>query len=120
MVGWHHRLNGHEFEQAPGVGEGQGSLACCGSRGHKESDTSEPLSSNDKWTDKKEKKCIIGGKGKSSYLAAVCRITITFCKIENNYMWIVDKKRKRREKNTKLNFLFALAEAGACNYKSNI
>ena len=29
MVGWHHRLNGHEFEQAPGDGEGQGSLACC-------------------------------------------------------------------------------------------
>ena len=29
MVGWHHRLNGHEFEQAPGAGEGQGSLACC-------------------------------------------------------------------------------------------
>ena len=31
IVGWHHRLNGHEFEQAPGVGEGQGSLACCSS-----------------------------------------------------------------------------------------
>ena len=29
MVGWHHRLDGHEFEQAPGDGEGQGSLACC-------------------------------------------------------------------------------------------
>ena len=29
MVGWHHRLNGHEFEQAPGVGDGQGGLACC-------------------------------------------------------------------------------------------
>ena len=29
MVGWHHRLGGHEFEQAPGVGDGQGSLACC-------------------------------------------------------------------------------------------
>ena len=29
MVGWHHRLNGHEFEQAPGVDDGQGSLACC-------------------------------------------------------------------------------------------
>ena len=29
MVGWHHQLNGHEFEQAPGVGDGQGSLACC-------------------------------------------------------------------------------------------
>ena len=29
MVGWHHQLNGHEFEQAPGVGDGQGSLSCC-------------------------------------------------------------------------------------------
>ena len=38
MVGWHHRLNGHEFEQTPGNSEGQGSLACCGSWGHKESD----------------------------------------------------------------------------------
>ena len=35
MVGWHHRLNGHEFEQAPGVGDGQGSLACCSPWGHK-------------------------------------------------------------------------------------
>ena len=41
MVGWHHLLNGHEFEQAPGVGEGQGSLACCSPWGHKESDTTE-------------------------------------------------------------------------------
>ena len=31
MVGWHHRLDGHEFEQAPGVGDGQGGLACCSS-----------------------------------------------------------------------------------------
>ena len=38
MVGWHHRLNGHEFEYAPGVGDGQGSLACCSPWGHKESD----------------------------------------------------------------------------------
>ena len=37
MVGWHHRLNGHEFEQTLGDGEGQGSLACCSSRGRKES-----------------------------------------------------------------------------------
>ena len=35
MVGWHHWLNGHEFEQAPGVGDGQGSLACCNPRGHR-------------------------------------------------------------------------------------
>jgi len=41
MVGWHHRLNGHEFEQAPGVGDGQGSLACCSPWGCKESDTTE-------------------------------------------------------------------------------
>ena len=46
MVGWHHRLNGHEFEQALEVGEGQGRLACCSSRGHKESDTTEQLNSN--------------------------------------------------------------------------
>ena len=38
MVGWHHRLNGHESEQAPGDGDGQGSLACCGPRGCRESD----------------------------------------------------------------------------------
>ena len=41
MVGWHHRLNGHEFKQALGVGDGQGSLACCSPWGHKESDTTE-------------------------------------------------------------------------------
>ena len=40
-VGWHHQLNGHEFEQALGVRDGQGSLACCSPRGHKESDTTE-------------------------------------------------------------------------------
>jgi len=41
MVGWHHRLHGHEFEQALGVGDGQGSLVCCSPLGHKESDTTE-------------------------------------------------------------------------------
>ena len=39
MVGWHHQLDEHEFRQTPGVGDGQGGLACCGSCGHKESDT---------------------------------------------------------------------------------
>ena len=43
MVGWLHRLNGHEFEQALGVGDGQGSLACCSPWGHKELDTTEQL-----------------------------------------------------------------------------
>ena len=41
MVGWHHRLNGHEFEQALGDDEGQRSLACCSPWGHKELDTTE-------------------------------------------------------------------------------
>ena len=46
MAGWHHQLNGHEFEQAPGDGEGQGSQACCSPWGHKESDTTEQLNNN--------------------------------------------------------------------------
>ena len=41
MIGWHHQLNGHEFEQTPGDGEGQGSLVCCSPWGHKEADTAE-------------------------------------------------------------------------------
>ena len=42
-VGWHHRLDRHEFEQALGVGDGQGGLACCSPWVHKESDTTERL-----------------------------------------------------------------------------
>ena len=41
MVGWHHQLNGHEFEQASGDGEGQESLTCCSPWGHKELDKTE-------------------------------------------------------------------------------
>ena len=43
MVGWHHRHNGHGFGGTPGVGSGQGGLACSSSWGHKESDTTERL-----------------------------------------------------------------------------
>ena len=43
MVGWRHRLDGCEFEQASGVGDGQGGLACCRPRGHKELQTTERL-----------------------------------------------------------------------------
>ena len=46
MVKWHHRLNRDEFEQALGVGDGQGGLACCSLQGRKESDTTEWLNSN--------------------------------------------------------------------------
>ena len=43
MVGWHHRLDGHEFEQASGVDDGQGSLASCSPRGCKELERTEQL-----------------------------------------------------------------------------
>ncbi len=46
MAGWHHRLNGHESERTPGVGDGQGSLACCDSWGRKELDTTKQLSTH--------------------------------------------------------------------------
>ena len=47
MFGWHHWLDGHESEQAPGVGDGQGSLACCSPWGHKKSNMTEQLN----WTE---------------------------------------------------------------------
>ena len=51
MVGWHHWLNGPEFEQAPGVGDGQGGLASCGPWGRKESTTTEQLNNRQRnWT----------------------------------------------------------------------
>ena len=51
MVGWHHQLNGREFEWIPGDGEGQGYLACCSEWGCKESDRTEQLNNN-KWKHK--------------------------------------------------------------------
>ena len=53
MVGWHHQLNGHEFEQTLGDGEGQRSLVCCSPWGHKESNTIEQLNNSEavwSWT----------------------------------------------------------------------
>ena len=62
MVGWYHQLNGHDFEQTPGDGEGQGSLAYCSPWGRKELDTTEWLNNNN------NNKCILGN--------AFCRIEI--------------------------------------------
>ena len=47
MAGWHRQHDGHEFEQAPGVGEGQGGPVCCSPWGRKESDTTEPLNNRE-------------------------------------------------------------------------
>ena len=52
MVGWHHELNGHEFEQAPGDGKGEGSLACYNPWGHKESEMTEQLNNKFKAREK--------------------------------------------------------------------
>ena len=55
MTGWHHQLDTHEFGWTPGIGDGQGSLACCDSWGHKESDTTERLS----WTELKIRSSVV-------------------------------------------------------------
>ena len=64
MVGWHHQLNGHDFKQTLGDREGQGSLACCSSWCHKESDRTERLNDNNKrlpwsWVPRDGPLCVI-------------------------------------------------------------
>ena len=71
MVGWHYRLNGHEFEQALGVGDRQGSLACCSPWGHKESDTTERLNSSSKFIH-----CTIDGHTSGILVGAVVIILL--------------------------------------------
>ena len=61
MAGWHHRLEGPEFEQAPGVGEGQGGLVCCSPCSGRESDTTERLNNNNR-----------GASTFEAWLACVC------------------------------------------------
>ena len=56
MVGWHHQLNGHEFEKALGESEGQGSLGCCRPWSHKESDMTERLNNNKTQIKRKKKR----------------------------------------------------------------
>ena len=64
MVGWHHRLNGHEFEQTPRDNEGQGSQACCSPWGSKESDITEQLNNNNKQRQKVVSDCLkLSGEG---------------------------------------------------------
>ena len=69
MVGWHHQLNGHEFEQALGDGEGQGRLVCCSSWGHEELDTSV-LQKN---------KCHLGSHFSSNHVEHLFLCLLAFC-----------------------------------------
>ena len=57
MVGWHHQLNGREFEQTPGDSRGRGSLVCCSPWGHKEWDMTEQLNNNNNRVTLKENIC---------------------------------------------------------------
>ena len=76
MVGWHHWLNGHESEQAPGVGDGQGGLAWCSPWGHKESDMSERLN----WlTELKPLQSCVVKSGAMSAAAMICATSYAFC-----------------------------------------
>ena len=59
MVGWHHWLNGHEFAQVPGVGDGQGSLACCSPWGRKELNMTQQLN----WTEQNVQHSVTNGDG---------------------------------------------------------
>ena len=67
MVGWHHWFDGHKFEQAPGVGDGQGGLVCCSPWGHKESDTIERLN----WRAKETSLLVLVAERNSSPARAV-------------------------------------------------
>ena len=67
VVGWHHRLDGYEFEQAPGVDDGQGILVCCSTRGHKESNMTERLN----WTEQAQDNV---GAGLFLFFATLCGI----------------------------------------------
>ena len=62
MVGWHHWLNGHEFEQALGVGDGQGSLACCSPWSRRESETTERLNWKETWVLLEDQQKFLGGR----------------------------------------------------------
>ena len=78
MVQWHHWLNGHEFEQAPGVGDRQGSLACCSPWGCKQSDMTEQLN----WIPPKMLNLILSVKS-----LLPCKVSHRFWRLEANGSW---------------------------------
>ena len=81
MVGWHHWLNGHEFEWAPGVGDGQGSLQCCSLCGHKESDMTERLNWTDTTLSSKQNVC--------KYFLSICEISFfKNCFLDYKSFWV--------------------------------
>ena len=80
MAGWHHRLDGCEFEWTPGVGDGQGGLACCNSWGRKELDTTEQLN----WMSIYDSHCILYGKPRYLFLGNLIKDSIRT--LANNWL----------------------------------
>ena len=90
MVGWHHWLNGPEFEWTPGVGDGQGGLACCGSWGRKESETTEWLNWTEQgWHRVKSNRALAveGGEGGTNGESSVETYTLTYVKQWEFSVW---------------------------------
>ena len=94
MVGWHHWLNGHEFQEAPGVGDGQGSLACCSPWGLRDSDMTVWLN----WTDWRNT-CIFWGTLSLQLCSKAWPNLISTFKIQNYFfyfIWDIILSRKRK------------------------
>ena len=97
MVGWHHRLSGHEFEQPSGEGEGQRSLACCSPWGCKESDMTEGLNNNNNHRCKPTfiylPKTVSGCPGGASGKGPVCQCRIHKKFGFDSWVWKIPCKR---------------------------
>ena len=92
MAGWPHQLNGREFEWTPGVGDGQGGLACCDSWGHKELDTTERLKWTElNWTDPPKHKSKLTPLVKLAGKLQIFHFIRTLCKLDVSYHQISNK-----------------------------
>ena len=82
MVGWHHRLDGHELEQALGIGDGQGGLVCCDSWGCKELDTTEQLNLSESGTPL-QYSCLANPMDRGAWWATVHGVTKSQTRLSN-------------------------------------
>ena len=107
MAGWHQRLDGREFEWTPGVGDGQGGLACCDSWGHKESDTTEQLN----WTElKRVDTCFFDRIINKDFLEKlfcehIWRLRSQLCKVRGKVLQTEWEVQKKPQEATKLDTL---------------
>ena len=81
MIGWHHRLHGHEFEQRLGDGKGQGRLVCCSPWGHKELDTTERLNNIKTELAETERRMVMAEGRAGKWEDVGQRVQISSCKM---------------------------------------